>query len=88
MSWLLFMQLCLLMLIAAILYKAVDDTKGGKVTETVDGRVEMIFYINGKRYKDTQHNREVIDAYLHTGNVEFLKYLENNSDVTIGGNRG
>lgn len=29
MSWLLFMQLCLLMLIAAILYKAVDDTKGG-----------------------------------------------------------
>lgn len=30
MSWLLFMQLCLLMLIAAILYKAVDDTKGGK----------------------------------------------------------
>lgn len=30
MSWVLFMQLCLLMLIAAILYKAVDDTKGGK----------------------------------------------------------
>ncbi len=60
----------------------------GKVTETVDGRVEMIFYINGKRYKDTQHNREVVDAYLHTGNVEFLKYLENNSDVVIGGNRG
>ena len=29
MSWLLFMQLCLLMLIAAILYKTVDDTKGG-----------------------------------------------------------
>lgn len=28
MSWLLFMQLCLLMLIVAILYKAVDDTKG------------------------------------------------------------
>lgn len=60
----------------------------GKVIETVDGRVEMIFYINGKRYKDTQHNREVVDAYLHTGNVEFLKYLENNGDVAIGGNRG
>ena len=29
MSWLLFGQICLLMLIAAILYKAVDDTKGG-----------------------------------------------------------
>lgn len=60
----------------------------GKVTETIDGRVEMIFYINGKRYKGTPHNREVVDAYLHTGNVKFLKYLENNSDVVIGGNRG
>lgn len=29
MSWLLFGQICLLMLIAAILYKTVDDTKGG-----------------------------------------------------------
>lgn len=60
----------------------------GKVTETIDGRVEMIFYINGKRYKDTQHNREVVDTYLHTGNVEYLKYLEKNSTVAIGGNRG
>lgn len=60
----------------------------GKVTETIDGRVEMIFYINGKRYKDTQHNREVVDAYLHTGNVEYLEYLEKNSTVAIGGNRG
>lgn len=28
MSWLLFTQLCLLMFIATILYKAVDGTKG------------------------------------------------------------
>lgn len=60
----------------------------GKVIETVDGRVGFVFYINGKRYKGTQQNAEAIDAYLHTGNVEFLKYLENNIDVVIGGNRG
>lgn len=60
----------------------------GKVTETVDGHVGFVFYINGKRYKGTQQNAEAIDAYLHTGNTEFLKYLENNSDVVIGGNRG
>ena len=60
----------------------------GKVIETVDSRVWFVFYINGKRYKGTQQNAEAIDAYLHTGNVEFLKYLENNSDVVIGGNRG
>ena len=60
----------------------------GKVIETGDARVGFVFYINGKRYKGTQHNREVVDAYLHTGNTEFLKYLENNSDVVIGGNRG
>lgn len=59
----------------------------GRVRKTTVG-VELIFHVNGKRYKGTQHNREVVDAYLHTGNVEFLKYLENNSDVVIGGNRG
>lgn len=60
----------------------------GKVTETIDGRVEIIFRVNGNFYKYTPTNTEAINAYLHTGNVEFLKYLENNSDVTIGGNRG
>lgn len=59
----------------------------GKVKKTTAG-VELIFHVNGKRYKGTQHNREVIDAFLHTGDAKFLKYLENNSDVVIGGNRG
>lgn len=60
----------------------------GKVIEHVDGRVEIIFRVNGIFYKYTPTNTEAINAYLHTGNVEFLKYLENNSDVAIGGNRG
>lgn len=60
----------------------------GKVIEHVDGRVEIIFRVNGVFYKYTPMNTEAINAYLHTGNVEFLKYLENNSDVVIGGNRG
>ena len=59
----------------------------GKVKKAKVG-VEIIFFVNGNYYKYTPMNTEAINAYLHTGNVEFLKYLENNSDVVIGGNRG
>lgn len=56
----------------------------GKVRKTTVG-VELIFHVNGKRYKGTQHNREVIDAFLHTGNVKFLECLD---DCYQGGSRG
>lgn len=56
---------------------------GGKARKTTVG-VELIFHVNGKRYKGTQHNREVIDAFLHTGNAKFLECLD---DCYQGGSR-
>lgn len=47
----------------------------GKVKKTT-ASVELIFHVNGKRYKGTQPNREVIDAFLHTGNTKFLEHLD------------
>lgn len=56
----------------------------GRVTKTAIS-VELIFHVNGKRYKGTQYNREVIDAFLHTGNAKFLECLD---DCYQGGSRG
>lgn len=38
--------------------------------------VELTFVVGGKRYKGTQHNREVIDTFLHTGDIKTLVDLE------------
>lgn len=38
--------------------------------------VRLVFTVNGVEYTDTQHNREIMDTYMHTGNADYLKQLE------------
>lgn len=37
--------------------------------------VIMIFKVKNKYYPATQHNREIMDGYLHTGAIAFLDQL-------------
>lgn len=47
----------------------------GRVVQS-DGKVEILFKVNGKLYPHTEHNGECIDAYLHTGDESSLEQLE------------
>ena len=38
--------------------------------------IELAFHINGKQYRGTPYNCEVMDAYMHTGNSKYLSQLE------------
>lgn len=50
-------------------------TISGKVIHT-DGKVELIFKIGNQYYPHTEHNGELVDAYLHTGDSSYLEQLE------------
>ena len=39
-------------------------------------KVELVFNINGKQYRGTPYNCEVMDAYMHTGDSKYLSQLE------------
>ena len=38
--------------------------------------VRLVFTVNGTEYTDTPYNREIMDAYMHTGDPAWLKQLE------------
>ena len=39
--------------------------------------VIIIFKVNGKCYPATANNRDIMDAYIHTGDEKYLTQLEN-----------
>lgn len=48
---------------------------GGKA-HIKNGKVELVFKINGKLYPHNETNGELIDAYMHTGDAKHLDQLE------------
>ena len=54
-----------------------DQTRklAGKVVQS-DGVVSILFKVRGKLYPHTEHNGELIDSYLHTGDESYLEQLE------------
>lgn len=46
----------------------------GKVIKTGD-KIELIFKVGNQYYPHTEHNGELIDAYLHTGDTKYLEQL-------------
>lgn len=52
----------------------------GRVVKHKDGKVEIIFKVDGRLYPHTEHNGELMDAYLHTGDIKYLDDLE--SEIT------
>lgn len=40
--------------------------------------VRLVFTVNGTEYTDTPYNRELMDAYMHTGDSKYLSQLEGN----------
>jgi hypothetical protein len=52
----------------------------GRVVKHKDGKVEIIFKVDGKLYPHTERNGELMDAYLHTGDDTYLDQLE--SEIT------
>lgn len=47
----------------------------GKVLHD-DAKVKLIFKVGNQYYPHTEHNGELIDAYLHTGDSSYLDQLE------------
>lgn len=46
--------------------------------------VIIIFKVNGKCYPATTNNRDIMDAYIHTGDEKYLTQLENEmEDFTL-----
>lgn len=48
----------------------------GRALKVADG-VMIIFKVRGKLYSHTEHNGELIDAYMHTGDESYLDQLDN-----------
>jgi len=48
-----------------------------------DAEVILIFRVRGKLYPSTEHNSEIMDAYMHTGDKKYLKGLENEMEVAM-----
>jgi hypothetical protein len=53
---------------------------GGRIIRK-DAVVIMIYKVRGKYYPATQHNSEVMDAYMHTGDPTYLDKFEDPVEV-------
>jgi len=49
---------------------------GGKALKVADG-VVLVFKVRGKLFAHDEHNGELIDAYMHTGDESYLDQLSN-----------
>ena len=47
----------------------------GKVVKK-NAEIIIIFKVNGKYYPATEHNSELFETYLHTGDEKYLETLE------------
>lgn len=51
------------------------NTIAGKVIRE-NSLVKIVFAYKGKYYPHDEHNGELVDAYLHTGDKSYLEQLE------------
>lgn len=53
----------------------------GKVVRKADAEAIIVFRVGDKYYPATDHNKQCFEAYLHTGDENYLKDLE--GEVTL-----
>lgn len=46
-----------------------------------NAEVILLFKVDGKYYPATDHNKELFETYLHTGNENLLNQLDNELDI-------
>lgn len=53
---------------------------GGRMIRK-DAQVIMIYKVRGKYYPATENNNEAMDAYMHTGDPQFLDNFEDEVEL-------